>query len=259
MQLPAFAGLAPLSIRARTSEKPNFAPRMSASSHLRVLVVNTKSGGHAVLGPHLAEQLLFAGHTVTVLQLGSAASASPFTARYPSLSTAFPSSFTLEHAPSFAASPLANPSAPAFDAVYDNASKSPNDALPTIAAGKAGAEVFYVSSAGAYKYNPALAPHLTGDAAAGPTVDTEQAMAAYGVLTAAFRPIYVTGPGSDKREYTDWFFDRIARGRPLVIPGCGEEFTSISDARDVASLMVCALAKRDVLDKGVVINAVSTR
>ena len=34
------------------------------------LIVNTKGGGHAFLGLHLAKRLLAAGHTVTILNDG---------------------------------------------------------------------------------------------------------------------------------------------------------------------------------------------
>ncbi len=36
----------------------------------RVLIANTKSGGHAFIGLHLAQQLLKAGHEVTILNDG---------------------------------------------------------------------------------------------------------------------------------------------------------------------------------------------
>jgi len=39
-----------------------------------VLVVNTNSGGHAVVGFYFAKELLAAGHAVTVLTVGDEAS-----------------------------------------------------------------------------------------------------------------------------------------------------------------------------------------
>lgn len=58
------------SLQGRTS-------RQSASRRLAVsvradkaLIVNTKGGGHAFLGLHLAKKLLSAGHSVTILNDG---------------------------------------------------------------------------------------------------------------------------------------------------------------------------------------------
>jgi hypothetical protein len=199
-------------------------PRMSAAKTGRkVLVINTKGGGHAVIGPHLAESLLAAGHAVHLLQVGPESTKGPF-ARYRALADNHPDHFSLSYGDVSEESVPVN----TFDAVYDNNAKDVDDVKAVISAGKAGAEVFYVSSAGAYAYNPALAPHLVGDSAKGPTIDVENALRANGVSSACFRPIYIIGPGSAKREYTDFFFDRIVRDRPLPIPGTGAEFTSIT-------------------------------
>jgi nucleoside-diphosphate-sugar epimerase len=199
--------------------------RMSAAAETgrKVLVINTKGGGHAVIGPHLAESLLAAGNAVHLLQVGPESTKGPF-ARYAALADKHPDRFSLAYGD------VSEESVPvdAFNAVYDNNAKSVDDVEAVIRAGKAGAEVFYVSSAGAYACNPALAPHLVGDSAKGPTIDVENALRANGVSSACFRPIYIIGPGSAKREYTDFFFDRIVRDRPLPIPGTGAEFTSIT-------------------------------
>lgn len=40
----------------------------------RVLIVNTNSGGHAVIGFYFAKELLISGHDVTVLTVGDEAS-----------------------------------------------------------------------------------------------------------------------------------------------------------------------------------------
>lgn len=211
----------------------------------KVLVINTKGGGHAVIGPHLAENLLSAGHAVTLHQQGPASTAGPF-ARYAALSASFPATFTLTHtAPSGA-----------FDAIYDNFSKSPSDAAPGIAAAAPGTELFYVSSAGAYAFDPNTAPHVSGAPAKGATITVEDGMRAAGVSSAVFRPIYVVGPGTANRQYHDFFFDRIVAGRPVPVPGHASNFASISDVRDVAGMMACALGKGF---KDVVFNSVSNR
>jgi hypothetical protein len=227
------SGLSPLPRRGRGARAAAVSSRGSvrmaaaaggaAAPARKVLVVNTKGGGHAVIGPHLAESLLAAGHAVRVLQVGPESVKGPF-ARYTALAEQHPDRFSLAYG---AVSPETVP-AGVYDAVYDNNAKEVKDVHAVIDAGMAGAEVFYVSSAGAYVYDSALAPHIAGDSAKGPTVDVENALRASSVSSACFRPIYIIGPGSAKREYTDFFFDRIVRDRPLPIPGTGAEFTSIT-------------------------------
>lgn len=45
--------------------------RRAAPRAEHVLISNTKSGGHAFLGLHLAQRLLEQGHEVTILNAGS--------------------------------------------------------------------------------------------------------------------------------------------------------------------------------------------
>lgn len=218
-------------------------PRMSSS----VLIVNAKGGGHGHIGLHLARALLTAGNKVHIHQLGAEKSKGPI-AQYPTLASEFPANFSVEYGD-------VPQSYGSFDAVYDNNAKSADDIAPAIAAGKAGAKVFYVSSAGSYAYND-IAPHVVGAPAKGPTIDVEDSIRAAGVSTACFRPIYIIGPHTSKREYIDFFFDRIVRDRPIPLPGSGEELTSITDVRDVADLMAAAVDKSM---KDEIINSVNTR
>jgi nucleoside-diphosphate-sugar epimerase len=249
---PAFAGAAvPRPSAAARTGRAGVLRCSAAEAAKRVLVVNTKGGGHAAIGPHLAEKLLSLGHTVAVRQVGDESRSGPFE-RYAALQAAFPDAFSLSFGPPDAA---AIPPA-AYDAIYDNNSKSPADAAAAIDAASAGAELFYVSSAGAYAYDPNVAPHLSGDAASGATIEVEDAMRGAGVCSAVFRPIYVVGPGSAKREYLDFFFDRIVRGRPVPVPGHPSNLVSLTDVRDVAAMMAGALGRK--MDAAI-FNAVSPR
>lgn len=229
------------------------APRCAAGDGAtkRVMVVNTKGGGHAAIGPHLAEKLLSQGHKVAVRQVGAENTKGPFS-RYAALESAFPDAFSL----SFGAPDADAIPASAYDAIYDNNSKSLDDASAAIAAAKSGAELFYVSSAGAYAYDPNLAPHVSGDAAKGPTIDVEDAMRGEGVSSAVFRPIYIIGPGNEERPYLNFFFDRIVRGRAVPVAGHPSNCTSITDVRDVASMLAGAL---DQDFKNAIFNSVSPR
>lgn len=249
-----FAGLsAPLKeISNGREELRSRAPRCPAeTASKRVMVVNTKGGGHAAIGPHLAEKLLSQGHKVTVRQVGPENTKGPFS-RYAALESAFPDAFSLSYgAPDADAIPPSS-----FDAIYDNNSKSLDDANAAIAAAKSGAELFYVSSAGAYVYDANTAPHVSGDAAKGPTIDVEDAMRKEGVSSAVFRPIYVIGPGNEERPYLNFFFDRIVRGRKVPVAGDPSNCTSVTDVRDVAAMMAGALDKGF---KDTIFNSVSPR
>lgn len=200
-----------------------------------VLIVNTKGAGHGFIGLHLARKLLNDGNSVDLLQVGGDPSFGPF-AKYPSLAAEFPKF-------SFSFGSVSDVKPDGYDAVYDNNAKSAEDAGPAIAAGKNGAEIFYVASAGAYSYDANTAPHLVGDSLKGPTVDVENLLRDKGVSSVNFRPIYIIGEDCSKREYLDYFFDRIVRGRPLLLPGNGDELTSLTDVRDIASMLASALGK----------------
>lgn len=212
-----------------------------------VLIINAKGGGHGSIGLFLARELLQAGHTVDMCQVGQYSDNGPIS-QYPTLQEQYPDRFAVRYG-----DPSLNGQ---YDAVYDNNAKSISDASAAVQAGKVGAEVFYVSSAGAYKYDSSNAPHIPGDDASGPTIDVEEHLRAEGTSAVCFRPIYIYGQYSSKREYLDYFFDRIARGRTLYLPGTGSEFTSLTDVRDVASMLAAALGKGL---KNQVINSVATR
>ncbi|KAI0559143.1 NAD(P)-binding [Gracilaria domingensis] len=215
----------------------------------KVLIVNTKGGGHGHIGLHLARTLLEKGHSVDMFQMGSETSKGPV-GKYPQLAAEFPS-FSVRYGEVTDQSVGSG-----YDAVYDNNAKSLEDIAPVIKAGKDGAEVFYVSSAGAYKYDPNVAPHLVGDAAKGPTIDVENAIRDSGVSSVNFRPTYIIGSASSKREYTDYFFDRIVRGRPILLPGSGSELTCLTDVRDVAGMLAAAVGRGL---KNETMNMVNTR
>lgn len=219
-----------------------------------ILIVNTKGGGHGHIGFHLAEKLLADGHKVHIHQVGNETCSTPVT-QYPALASKYGSDmFSVAYDSSV---PATFPSSD-YTAIYDNNAKSLEDIAPVVATAKqSGAQMFYVSSAGAYKYDANSAPHETVNAASGPTIDVENAIIDAGVCSANFRPIYIIGPHTSKREYVDFFFDRLVRNRPVPLPGSGFELTSISDVRDIAGLLASAVGKTELKDQ--TINAVNTR
>jgi hypothetical protein len=70
--LPSFlSGAFPRAVAARRRAAPRAAVvSVRAEAKKSVLIVNTNSGGHAVIGFYFAKELLAAGHAVTVLTVG---------------------------------------------------------------------------------------------------------------------------------------------------------------------------------------------
>uniref|UniRef100_A0A0D9WWT5 NAD-dependent epimerase/dehydratase domain-containing protein n=1 Tax=Leersia perrieri TaxID=77586 RepID=A0A0D9WWT5_9ORYZ len=263
---PSFVSAFPRAVAARTRAPP--APARSAAMTVRaqaagkksVLIVNTNSGGHAVIGFYLAKDLLAAGHSVTVLTVGDAASDKmnkpPFS-RFSELTSA--GARTVWGDPSDVGAAVGGGGA-AFDVVVDNNGKD-LDAVKPVAdwAKAAGAGQFlFVSSAGIYTPTDEL-PHVEGDAvkeSAG-HVGVEKYIAGEFGNWASFRPQYMIGSGNNK-DCEEWFFDRIVRGRAVPIPGSGMQLTNITHVRDLASMLALAVENPGAA-AGKIFNCVSDR
>ncbi|GAB0492506.1 hypothetical protein MMPV_003769 [Pyropia vietnamensis] len=227
-----------------------------------VLILNTKGGGHAFIGLHVARAVVAAGGRVRLLQVGDEAALrdSLPCSRYGELVSASDDG-AVEVAYGTAADVSTAFPGVTFDAVLDNNSKKV-DEVSVVADFVAAAgipQLLYISSAGQYVYDPSTAPHVEGDAAKGGQIEVEAALAAWGTPFAAFRPIYIVGEASAKRDYLDFFFDRIVRGRPVPIPGNGAEMTSLTDVVDVAAMLTAALATPAAASGGQVYNATAGR
>lgn len=59
---------------SRRHSRPSFSVNASAAEKRKVLIVNTNSGGHAVIGFYFAKELLGSGHEVTILTVGEESS-----------------------------------------------------------------------------------------------------------------------------------------------------------------------------------------
>ena len=119
-----------------------------------------------------------------------------------------------------------------FDVVVDNNGKDLDSVGPVadfaVAAGAS--QFFFVSSAGMYKPT-ATPPHLEGDAvkeSAGHN-QVELMLASKPFKYSSFRPQYFTGYGNNK-DCEEWFFDRLVRGRPVPIPGSGDQLSVVAHA-----------------------------
>lgn len=122
----------------------------------------------------------------------------------------------------------------------------------------AGASQFlFVSSAGIYK--PTVAPpHVEGDAvkeSSGHAV-VEAHLKTLPLKMSSFRPQYLTGYGSNK-DCEEWFFDRIVRGRPILVPGSGDQLSSVTHAEDLATMIASAIGNDAAA--GEIFNCVTTK
>lgn len=232
--------------------------RAAAGEKKKVLIVNTNSGGHAVIGFWTAKDLAAAGHSVTVLTVGEESSdkmkKQPFS-RFNELRDTGVK--TVWGEPSDIGAAVQGP----FDVVLDNNGKTLDVVQPVADWAKAnGAKQFlFISSAGIYK-SSFEQPHVEGDAVkedAGHK-QVENYLADLGLESwASFRPQYMTGDGNNK-DCEEWFFDRIARGRPVCIPAPGIQVTNISHVRDLSSMLTLAVEKPEAAN-GSVFNAASDR
>jgi len=202
------------------------APQTSAASTVsprKVLIVNTNGGGHANIGFWLAKTLVQQGHQVTLNVVGDKDDKKmqkpPFS-YFPELT-----SLGVRTTWSDPCDLASKASGEKFDVVVDNNGKDLASVGPVADfAEAAGAkQFFFVSSAGMYKPTN-TPPHLEGDAVketAGHAV-VEQMLFKKPFAASCFRPQYFTGYGNNK-DCEEWFFDRIVRGRPVPVPGSGDQ------------------------------------
>jgi nucleoside-diphosphate-sugar epimerase len=129
----------------------------------------------------------------------------------------------------------------AFDVIVDSSGRSQEDSRRVVARTGAPAHRFvYVSSAGVYG-DSELWP-LDEDSPIDPAsrhagkAETEAWLRAEGIPFTSFRPTYIVGPGN-YNPVESWFFDRIAHGRPVPLPGDGSTITQVGHVADLASAM----------------------
>merc|ERR1719183_2850863 len=207
------------------------------------LIVQNKGGGHGEIGFHLAKQLRGKGLDVTLLQDSAAKmDKAPFSS-YKELTDSGVEVMSLDLSDAGAVSGAC--AGKEFTHVFDNwaKDKSTVETVAGMAKGWGVKSYAYVSSGGMYE---ASAPQpMTED---GPTKATgqrevEEFLASEGLPWTAFRPQYIYGPKTNKRDYIDWFFHRVCRDRPCPIPGDGSQMASVSRAEDVAAMLAAVVGK----------------
>jgi len=216
-----------------------------------------------VLGYYLAKELAEAGHKVTICTACEEGSKKMLKAPFTSWDELRDLGVkTLWGEPSTMAS---NCKKSDFDIIVDNNGKTLETVQPVIDWAKSiGAKQFlFVSSAGIYK--PSVVLPVTEEAAvkesSGHAQVEKYASEVKGLEWSSFRPQYMVGRLNNK-DCEEYFFDRIVRGRPIVIPGSGEQIVNIAHAADNAHMIALAVGNKDaygqiyncVRDKGVTLN-----
>lgn len=140
-----------------------------------------------------------------------------------------------------------------FDAIFDNNGRKLSDTQPLadLFHGQI-AHFVYVSSAGVYRSSDQM-PHVEGDLLDPESrhrgkFETEQYLLEQGIPFTSVRPVYIYGP----QNYNDieaWFFDRIARDRPIPIPGDGFHITQLGHVHDLAAAMAAVLGNANAIGK----------
>jgi nucleoside-diphosphate-sugar epimerase len=246
-----------LTLDPRPSQRPVAVTTTAAVAPQRVLIVNTNGGGHANIGFWLAKTLAAQGHSVTINVVGSQDDAKMQKPPFSYFSELTSAGVTTCWAnPEELATKAAGQS---FDVVVDNNGKDLDTVGPVADfAVSAGAKQFlFVSSAGMYVPTD-TPPHLEGDAvkeSAG-HAKVEAMLKTKPFAMSSFRPQYFTGYGNNK-DCEEWFFDRLVRGRPVPIPGSGDQLSVVAHAEDVATMMAAAVGCDAAA--GQIFNAVTNR
>lgn len=64
------------------------------------------------------------------------------------------------------------------------------------------------------------------------------------------RPQYIYGPLTNKRDYLDWFFDRVVHGLEFVpLPLHGDQLVALTHAEDVASMLASVVGNENAVNQ----------
>lgn len=201
---------------------------------MRILVI----GGTRFIGVYLTRQLVEAGHEVVLLNRGN----------HPSPVKGLETIICDRKDPQALKAALTSQT---FDAIYDNNGRELEHTQPLVDLFKDKIQHYiYVSSAGVYAKSDRM-PHKEGD-----PVDpnsrhkgkhhTEDYLKSSGIPFTSIRPVYIYGP-QNYNPLESWFFDRIARDRPIPIPGNGMALTHLGHCQDLAAAMVSVLGNSQAI------------
>ncbi|HAE05908.1 NAD-dependent epimerase/dehydratase family protein [Richelia intracellularis] len=185
-------------------------------------------GGNRFIGVHLTQMLLEKGHNVVLFNRGNR-------------------SAPLKHVKTIIgdrtniAQLREKLSTENFDVIFDNSGRKLTDTKPLTMIFKNRLRQFiYMSSAGVY-LNSDQMPYMEGDAIDPKSrhfgkYETEIYLMDKKFPYTSIRPTYIYGPGN-YNDLEAWFFDRIIRDRPILIPGDGLQFTQLVHVKDLAGAM----------------------
>lgn len=195
-------------------------------------------GGTRFIGLFLSRQLIKEGHQVTLFTRGKA----PITQQLPGESDAEYAEFSSKvlHLKGdrqdfdFVKTSL---SAKGFDVVYDINGREATQVSPILDALPNLEQFIYCSSAGVYLKSDLL-PHFETDAVDPKSrhkgkLETESLLETSGVNWTSIRPVYIYGP-LNYNPVEEWFFHRLKAGRPIPIPGAGNQVTQLGHVKDLA-------------------------
>jgi len=145
-----------------------------------------------------------------------------------------------------------------FDIVFDNNVRKLNEVQPLVEAVEAsgGCEQFILmSSAGVY--GPTDVLPLSEENPGDPNsrhkekLQCEDYLEAKGLNWTSIRPVYIYGP-LNYNPVERYFFDRVARGKPICVPWDGKYITQLGHCEDLADFMAKCIGNPAV--KGQVYN-----
>ncbi len=198
---------------------------------MRVLIL----GGTRFVGVYLTKALIAAGHDVTLLSRGN---------------RPLPVDGVKHIIGDRRDAPESLLEGQIFDAVFDNNGRELDDTQPWVEhfRDRDLQHYVYMSSAGVYLKSNYL-PHCEGDLLDPRSrhrgkAETENFLKAQyeasGFPFTSIRPVYIYGSGN-YNDIEAFFFDRISRGRTVLVPDQGQWVTQLGHVQDLAASMMAVL------------------
>ena len=128
-----------------------------------------------------------------------------------------------------------------FDVVYDINAREKDDIVPILESLPNLSQYILCSSAGVYLKSD-LMPHMEKDATDLNSrhkgkLNMEAHLESVGVNYTSVRPVYIYGP-LNYNPVEEWFFHRIAAGRPIPVPSSGMQVTQLGHVKDLSTAFV---------------------
>eukprot|EP00271_Cylindrocystis_brebissonii_P010246 TRINITY_DN26388_c0_g1_i1.p1 TRINITY_DN26388_c0_g1~~TRINITY_DN26388_c0_g1_i1.p1 ORF type:complete len:448 (+),score=82.09 TRINITY_DN26388_c0_g1_i1:58-1344(+) len=131
-----------------------------------------------------------------------------------------------------------------FQVVYDINAREAEEVAPILDALPNLEQYIFCSSAGVYLKSDQL-PHCEVDAVDPKSrhkgkLDTEALLGSRNIPWTSVRPVYIYGP-LNYNPVEEWFFQRLAVGRPIPVPNSGMQVTQLGHVKDLARAFVLML------------------